>query len=111
MFILFLTFNAFSKDIDSLTKELKRDLVDTTRVRVLLKISDEYLTADRSKVMSYVNEASKLSNKIDFEYGLIESQNIKGKYYNSTRKLDSAYQVYQNLLELSKKYNSVLRRI
>lgn len=107
MFILFLTFNAFSKDIDSLTKELKRDLVDTTRVRVLLKISDEYLTADRSKVMSYVNEASKLSNKIDFEYGLIESQNIKGKYYNSTRKLDSAYQVYQNLLELSKKYNSV----
>jgi hypothetical protein len=51
--------------IDSLEKELSKDILDTTRVRVLIKLADTYTFADFQKSIQYAKEATTLAIKTE----------------------------------------------
>lgn len=51
--------------IDSLEKELSKDILDTTRVRVLIRLADAYTFTDFQKSIQYAKEATTLAIKTE----------------------------------------------
>lgn len=63
-------------DIDSLEAALQNNLDDSTRVRLLTKVSEAYQFQDFAKSLAYNQEALKLAEKIKFpDYKVLAYQN------------------------------------
>ena len=84
IFLLFqvvLCFGQSNNLIDSLEDQLSKNIVDTTRVRVLLKLADAYTFSDFQKSVQYAKEASELAIKT-------ENPNLK---YSANQQLALSY--------------------
>ena len=92
--------NAQISEIDSLENLLQNHKEeDSIRVNLLNEIASQYQSVDRDKVYEYTKEADRLSDKINFQEGKIESLNLLGIYYATQGEYQKALEYFELVLE------------
>ncbi len=96
--------NAQNPKEDSLKLELKKNVVDTVRVKTLLKLGSMYVGNDLKITLQYINEAKKFARKANFGLGLAKAYKISGTAYyyqgqfrEAMDEWQSAFQVFDSL--------------
>jgi len=92
LFQVVLGFGQAINQIDSLEEQLSKDIHDTTRVRVLIKLADAYTFTDFQKSVQYAKEAGELATKTenaDLKYSanqqLALSYSLEGDYTSALK--------------------------
>lgn len=93
------------ESIDSLKKELQESNVDSTKVNILLKLSEIYFDINTDSSLLYVNEIFNLYSSNLNKYQIAKSHLLLGKYKNTKSEYDSAYKDYQVALKIFKELN------
>lgn len=89
--------------IDSLNVELGKKIHDTVRVQTLMALGSEYYLSSPSTTFKYCNEAKDLSEKINYNDGLLNSYGWLAFLYEQEGKISNALSYYYRALNLSKK--------
>lgn len=88
--------------IDSLENELfKRSLDDTTKVDIYNSVAFEYRSSAPQKAQKYLDSSIKLSEKLDYKYGLSGAYNRYGLIYKYKYQFDSAIYYYQKSIDIA----------
>ncbi len=91
--------NIFGQDtekINKLTRLLKTNIEDTTRVHTLNKLAEEYCTFDTVLTKKYISESLVISQKIEYDYGRAEAIKILGVMYVHTSNYPKAIKNYKD---------------
>lgn len=101
LLIFFLTlFDGKAKDAtDSLLLLLQKDLPDSTRINVLLELSQSLYNVDLKKSLSYAEEAHNLANEKNFDKGVQHSLSILSRIQRRMGNFSVA--IEYNIKELS----------
>ena len=116
--MLGLTWPVFAQsNLDSLKVELRESTSDSLRVRILIKLCEKYQHLDIDQAQIYANEAHSISEKENWEWGLLESNVRKGTIstlmgdYTSALKFDNLYLQFaihlKDSLASAKAYNNI----
>jgi tetratricopeptide (TPR) repeat protein len=111
--------NANSKSVlDSLKRELRKTVLDTNRVNILIAIGKHLFNLeDGGKSVNYFNRSLQLSETIDYKKGIYVSNNMLGNYYANQDENNKAMAYYSKALAAAKelkderKYVGVLSNI
>ena len=112
LIFIFINLSVFSqskeetKDLDSIFKILPSLKEDSVKVNLLNKVSykNDYLKInDRKK---FVNDAIRISNKINFENGLGKSYATMGKIFSKEYNKDKTFEYLNKALIIFKKLNN-----
>jgi signal transduction histidine kinase len=95
--------------IDSLLKIVEKQSEDTTKVKLLLKVSRQYSKTDPGVAMDYSNQAYSLASNLKFTSGLIDAMVEKSNNYTLTGQLDSALIFSQKAIHMSDSINDEKR--
>ena len=93
------------KITDSLETKLQTAMADTNRVKLLVDLAIAYETKDSIKAISYVNDALRLSNKINFVDGQMLANNNLGIFYMDYYQFEKSLKYFRQVEFLNKKYN------
>src|SRR5688572_853210 len=92
MFQVVLGFGQANNLVDSLEEQLSKNILDTTRVRILIRLADAYTFTDFQKSIQYAKEASDLAIKTenpDLKYSanqqLALSYSLEGDYTSALK--------------------------
>jgi len=78
--LLWIASSAYAQSkLDSLKAELNQSSSDSVRVRILIQLCDIYSVTDIDLAQNCANEALRISEKKNWEWGLLESSVRKGK--------------------------------
>ncbi len=83
------------KLIDSLLVALPKTKEDTLKVKLLNDLGYNYIYINKEKSLQFINDAEKLSKKINFNDGLASSFINFGNHYYIHSNLDLAFQNYK----------------
>ena len=75
---------------DSLEQLLTQDLVDTTRVKVLIESAKTYIADNASKADSLFQSAKFITEQMEGDENKLKAFETVGRYYMHTRVYDSA---------------------
>ena len=102
--------NSFSQqqNIDSLISVLRTTTLDTSKVKVLYKLSDAYTDTKPDKAIEYANQGLSLSKRIDFKKGQSICLNALGLAYYEFGKFDTALVYFENRYEIVSKLKDSL---
>lgn len=107
MIILLLFFSeilvAQDSSITSVIDLIKLEKADSTKARLLGKLSYAYQYVDFNKSIYYADSALKLSKKINYKKGIAKSYNFLGLAYATIGKLDLALHNYLLSLKVNQK--------
>lgn len=95
--------------IDSLEKELQKNIPDSAKVYILTQIDWEYRVTDKQKALDYANKALTLATKINFTEGIGFSYMAIGNVHSYYRDYPVALENYQKALAVFEKSNLKLR--
>jgi tetratricopeptide (TPR) repeat protein len=87
--------------IDSLLHLVKRQGEDTTKVKLLVKVSREYSKTDPGKAMDYSIQAYMLASNLNYTSGIIDAIIERSNNYTLTSQLDSALVFSQKAIRMS----------
>ena len=93
---------AQSRQLDSLKRLLKTEMVDTGRVWLLINIADAYRQVDHREALSYVGKAEQLAGSIEYPRGL-------GKAYMTRANIIGDKTDYVEELRWNEKAEAVFR--
>jgi tetratricopeptide (TPR) repeat protein len=94
---------AQQQKIDSLLKVLQSTKADTSRVKLLHRISIEYPSSNNDKAMEYAKLGLALSGKIGFKKGQIACLYTLGLAYYNIGNFDTAMVYFEKRLTIAKK--------
>jgi tetratricopeptide (TPR) repeat protein len=102
--------NSFGQqqNVDSLISVLQITTVDTSKVKVLNKLSDAYTDTKPDKAIEYANQGLALSKRIDFKKGQSICLNALGLAYYQLGKFDTALVYFENRYEIVSKIKDSL---
>jgi len=87
--------------IEGLEKELKKDIPDSTRVDVLISVSELYQFVTFSKSKEYSEEALKLANEKNLVHGKIKANENIGSLYTISGDYTTALRYDNQALQIS----------
>lgn len=93
--------NDLEKKITNYTKQ------DTIRVELLIDYCVSTTFSVSNKMLTYANEANRISKKINYKKGEIRSLNCIGNYFYQQGILDKAIVYYTKAIRISEKSNDV----
>ncbi len=96
--------------IDSLLQLVEKQSEDTTKVKLLLKVSREYSKTDPGKAMDYSVQAYNLALKLKYTLGIIDAIIERSNDYTLTGQLDSALVLSQKAISMSDSIKNDKRR-
>jgi len=110
LFLVFLLFffsanNSIAQDqelVDSLEMALINTEVDTIKVKLLTRLGLEYGKSDPDKKMEYGLKAKKLSEKINFKMGVLQTYKLIARAYDTKGELDKAMEIDHNRMETAR---------
>ena len=82
LFFLFATLCANAQVLDSLEKKLEETLADSTRVRTLIALANEYQYSDIEKSIRLAEEAAQLAELKKLDILLAKANNAIGTFYS-----------------------------
>ncbi|MGB5026087.1 MAG: adenylate/guanylate cyclase domain-containing protein, partial [Saprospiraceae bacterium] len=97
------TYSQEASKIDSLNKILENYLNDTNRVRALIARAGSIAISDPKRAFSDCEQAFKLSEKINFPFGLIQSMAWLAYLHEQNGEINKALSYYQKSMELAEK--------
>jgi len=89
--------------VDSLLKVLSTNRMDTSRVRTLLQLSASIYIGDPVKAFQYCKEALKISEKLDYNFGIAQSLAWLAYFHEQSGQIDTALLYYQRSLDIAVK--------
>jgi len=93
------------RKIDSLQKELSKAKVDTSKVLIMLSLSQKYLQEDPKKATQYINETLTFTRKIKFKKGEMRALMRQSDLYVRQNKLKKAITVLEQAAAINKTEN------
>ncbi|MBK7360271.1 MAG: tetratricopeptide repeat protein [Saprospiraceae bacterium] len=87
--------------IDSLIKALAGNQTDTLGVRTMLLLSAEYFISNPNRAFQYSQEANRLSDKLNYNFGRIQSLAWLAYFHEQNGQIDTALSLYQKSYELA----------
>lgn len=90
--------------IDSLQRRIKLEKVDTTKVSLLLQISELYLSSQADMAIEYARQATSLSERAEYAHGLCESLFMEGFGYFQKSAYPTALEIYEKALAIAQQY-------
>jgi tetratricopeptide (TPR) repeat protein len=89
------------KSIDSLENVLKQNIADTTRIKILLKLSDDYQYIAFAKSKTYAKEALQIANDKNFIQQKIQTHQALGSLYTIAGDYTTALKFDNQALQMS----------
>lgn len=96
------------READSLKRIAATTTEDTTKVLAMVELF-EYVDAERSDILTTLDSAIRISERIGFAQGIILGNNAKGRYYSSKGEYNKALRFYLKVLELAKEKKDIKR--
>ncbi len=93
--------------IDSLHRELKKQLADTSRIKTLLGISKCYSRSDSKKALEYIDEAKIIATKINAVKEWAHIYYYEGKVYYLAANYAKAIEDFEKALPIYLKLNNL----
>jgi signal transduction histidine kinase len=104
----FLTHASFSQNgADSILVKLKENLADTTRVNHLVNLGKVLIDNNPDTVVLLAKEAVNLSEKQQFDKGLLMAYNLIGNVIQRKGDADSAMFYYKKVKEIAERTNDI----
>ena len=97
---------AQTKRMDSLMAELPAAKEDTNKTLLLCNISASYFETNPDKGIEYGKQALKLATKLDYNKGIVKSNNEIARCYVIQNKYADALKYYQDALVTAEKMNN-----
>ncbi len=89
------------KVLDSLHNAYKNSRIDTTKIKILLRLADQYKNNAPDTCLILTQKAIQQSEKINYKKGLAQSLNMMGSAYYYLSNYPKALEYYQKALSLS----------
>ncbi|MDD8018232.1 MAG: hypothetical protein PHP42_07650, partial [Bacteroidota bacterium] len=108
-FLLLCTFlvHAQTKLTDSLSSQLGKSTVDTTKVLLLVELAKEFVPIDLKKSEEYAQSAQQLAEKINYIKGLSAALNIHGLVIAYLGDYTKGVAMLKRALEIRKSLNDL----
>lgn len=103
--MIFIQSFAFADKIDNLKKELETELSDSSKCRVLIKLSNAYISKSTNDALIYAEEALQLSEKTNHKQYKADALNTKGIIMKKMGKYDDAIKLYKEAYVIYKDLN------
>ena len=100
-FILHISFAQDQHSIDSLKQLLEVEKTDTSRIDILLEISDSYLGNDPEQAQKYADKALELSRSIDAKRHVCKSLLAIGMAVDEMGDVDQAMEVFYRTIKIA----------
>ena len=97
----FAIFKSGNNKLDSMLALLEKAKDDTNKVKLLVKISMEYLNANPDKGIEYAEKALKMGEKLNWKYGISDAYKCMGNNYFGKSDYKSALMYYQKSLKIN----------
>ncbi|OFX44255.1 MAG: hypothetical protein A2046_14020 [Bacteroidetes bacterium GWA2_30_7] len=110
IFIIFSAFKLQAQDknkIDSLLIELEKEKIDTSRVNIILSLSENFQRVDIDTSMLFAKQADEIAQKIKYPKGLANAAHCIGIVYVYKGEYDSCLKYWNKCLELRIKLNDL----
>ncbi|MBI4649640.1 MAG: tetratricopeptide repeat protein [Bacteroidia bacterium] len=101
IFLFYKTSTGQDRTIDSLTAKLKSAKEDTNKVIILNALANKFYKNEPDKALGYALKALKLSNKLNYVIGRINSFRAIGNVYEYKGDFDLALENYRKSLKIS----------
>jgi len=107
IFIFLLSFHSsiVKSNVDSLKTELQNSKQDTIKVKLLIQLWEATAYSDMEEAAEYSEKALKLSRKLSYRRGEVESLHRIAVLYNNMGNYDSAVIYYQKSLDIAHELN------
>ena len=92
--------------LDSLLKEVPKAKEDTNKVLLLAAISAEYYNTDPANGIEYGQLVLDLSEKLNYDYGVVKGNNLIGRCYAVQSNQPEALRYYQAALAKAREMNN-----
>ncbi len=100
--IAMLSSHAQTREIDSLKLQLKQEMPDTSRVRLLLRLSSRSKAMDIEQALTYIREARSLAQEISYTKGAFNAELQMAMVYYTDLNQDSAVPHFSKAIEIAK---------
>ena len=88
--------------LDSLKNVLQKNIPDTSKVQVLIRLCQVYFHAGEKQAIEYNTQAFELSTKINYQRGLVWATHNKGTFMIAQGKYSEAKEFLNKALQLAK---------
>lgn len=103
-------FSSFAQNtrqkLDSLEAALRSSRPDTNKVLLLCNMSSDYYEINPEQGVEYGKQALALAKKLEYDYGLVKSNNVIARCYAIQSQYSSALKHYKDALLVAKKMNN-----
>tara|TARA_R110002073_G_scaffold72537_1_gene177519 strand:- start:517539 stop:520499 length:2961 start_codon:yes stop_codon:yes gene_type:complete len=105
VFLLNISLLFAQSKIDSLQLEFNRAATDSTKIKTLHELFNDYKSTSREKATTSILHAIELAKKVNAHELLAKSYNKYGRYLRDQSLNDSAISTYKKSINLSEKYS------